>query len=97
MRKISEFFVAFSEKLNFTVCSTQKKSISSKQIKRKKGPRQLQGGLSMMCFCNLLHDFEISRLDNIIDIEISNSSLACLEISKPPSAATAAGGKKPHH
>ena len=30
----------------------------------------------------------------IIDIEISNSGLACLEISKSPSVATAAGGLK---
>ena len=40
---------------------------------------------------------EISRLGINRYIEISNSGLACLEISKSPTVATAAGGKKPHH
>ena len=33
----------------------------------------------------------------MIDIEISNSGQACLEMSKSSTAAVAAGGKKPHH
>ena len=40
---------------------------------------------------------EISRLGINRYIEILNSGLACLEISKSPTVATAAGGKKPHH
>ena len=45
-------------------------------------------------FATCCNDFETSRLDNVIDIEISNSGKACLEISKSPTAATAAGGLK---
>ena len=79
------------------VYSTKKKSISSKQIKRKKEPRQLQGGLSMMCF--LLPIAATLKYPDLvmIDIEISNSGQACLEMSKSSTAAVAAGGKKPHH